>query len=66
MEAIDKVIFYFFLSLPVYIVGAYVVSNWLTDILYVRYRILIIKQGEHNDTTTNRWNNLCKWYQNRN
>jgi len=43
MDAIDKVIFYFFLSLPVYIVGAYVVSNWLTDILYVRYRILINK-----------------------
>lgn len=44
MEAIDKVIFYFFLSLPIYIVGAYVVSNWLTDILYVRYRILINKR----------------------
>jgi hypothetical protein len=44
MEAIDKVILYFFLSLPVYIVGAYVVSNWLTDIIYVRYKILINKR----------------------
>jgi hypothetical protein len=30
----------FFLSLPIYIVGAYVLANWITDIIYIEYRII--------------------------
>jgi len=40
MDTIDRIILLFFLSLPVYIVGAYVLANWLTDLIYVEYRIM--------------------------
>jgi|TARA_B100000902_G_C26689491_1_gene611749 hypothetical protein len=40
MDTIDRIILLFFLSLPVYIVGAYVLANWLTDLIYVEYRII--------------------------
>jgi len=52
MDAIDKVIFYFFLSLPVYIVGAYVLANWLTDIIYIRYRIIKNERTRSKNATT--------------
>jgi hypothetical protein len=32
--------FWFYLSLPVYIVGAWTISNWLTDTIYIKLRIL--------------------------
>ena len=32
-------ILWFLLSVPVYIIGAWTLSNWLADNIYVRYRI---------------------------
>jgi len=40
MDTIDGLILAFFLSLPIYIVGAYVLANWITDIIYIEYRII--------------------------
>jgi len=40
MDTVDRIILLFFLSLPVYIVGAYVLANWLTDLIYVEYQIM--------------------------
>jgi len=31
--------FWFFLSVPVYMIGAWTISNWLTDNIYFRYRL---------------------------
>ena len=40
VKDMDNWEFWFFLSVPVYIVGAWTISNWLTDIVYIKFRIL--------------------------
>jgi len=31
--------FWFFLSVPVYMIGAWTISNWMVDNIYFRYRL---------------------------
>ncbi len=52
MDTIDRIILLFFLSLPVYIVGAYVLANWLTDLIYVEYRIMKNDKIRRKNATT--------------
>ena len=52
MDAIDGLILAFFLSLPIYIVGAYVLANWITDIIYIEYRIIREDRMRRKNATT--------------